>query len=236
MSNPNGDTPDQNKPQNAPGSGTDTPPKDGGSQPSGENENELERERARAATALKDKEAAEKRARDEKIARIRAEKELARLRGGSGSGDGSGDGSQTPSGNEDAEEEVIRANAEKQVFALIAGTQSYQELLAKDPTLKEVLLRNPLSLISDYIDAEDAADQVKKYLDSRVQAGSGSSSSSGAGDGGQTPPKDIKPPKDGGSGGATPKYTAEQIRNMSPEEWSKIPKEQRAKMMQGDFS
>lgn len=226
MENPNGDTPDQKKDQKPAGTGTDTPPASGSSpDPVEELKNQVTREQARAATALKDKEDADKRARNEKILRIRAEKAL------KAATSGSGDGNNPPAaGSEvnDLEEEQVRLEAEKGIFGLLAGTSAYNELLSKDPTLKEVLLTNPLSLIREYIDPEDAVDQIKKKLDDRVQSLSSSTPPSGDGK------KDVVPPKDGGvemKGSITPK----QATTMSPDEWAKLPKEQRLKMLQGEF-
>lgn len=233
---PKGDTPTPGaQPGETPPAGGDTPPQNGGSYtPPGDPKNELEREKARAATAQQRADDAEKRARDERIARIKAEKQLKALQGGAAD---DGQGNQPPaSGAEDAEGQIVKANAEKNVYALVASNQAYQQLVEKDPTLKEVLLRNPLSLISEYIDAEDAAEQVKKFLDSRLQASTDTSTS--------TPPtqpqqpKDVTPPGGGGTppGGTGSKYTADSIRSMSPADWAKIPKEERMKMMQGNFN
>ena len=198
--------------------------------------NEVARVSAIASTAQKTAEDAKKDARTERINRIKAEKELQRLKG-DGSGDG-GNGSQPPSGGSSAEEEIEKANAEKGIFALLAGDQSYRELLEKDVTLKDILIKNPLSLISEYIDSEDAVDQVKSYLDNRLQAIKGNTPP--APPAGGTPPAGGEPPKPGnpprGGDGSGLKYSADQIRNMSPDQWAKIPKEERQRMMQGEFN
>lgn len=231
MSNPNGDTPDQNKDQKPAGTGTDTPPNNGASpDPVEELKNQVEREKARAATALQEKDAAEKRARDEKIARIRAEKAL-KAAGGNAGGANGNDNPSGSSVNEDTEAEQVRLESEKGIFVLVASNPQYQELLGKDPTLKEVLLKNPLSLISEYIDSEDAVDQIKKYLETRLQATAPNPS---------TPPSDGKDKKDVPPPGSQKievkgSITPEQARSMSTAEWAKLPKEQRMKMLQGEF-
>jgi len=197
--------------------------------------NEVARVSAIASTAQKTAEDAKKDARTERINRIKAEKELNRLKGDGGSGDG-GNGSQALPGGSSAEEEIEKANAEKGIFALLAGDQSYRELLEKDVTLKDILIKNPLSLISEYIDSEDAVDQVKSYLDNRLQTIKGNTPPAppaGTPPAGGEPPKPGTPPKGGDSG---MKYSADQIRNMSPDQWAKIPKEERQRMMQGEFN
>lgn len=233
---PNGDTLDQNNQVNTPPAGSNTPPQNGESQPSSDLQNELERERSRAATALREKSDAEKRARDERVARLKAEKQLRALQGEGG--DEAGSNSSANFGS--SEEAMVRANAEKQIYALIASTSAYQQLLDKDSTLKDVILRNPLSLISEYIDAEDAAEQVQGYLDGRIQTNitTPPTPSSNAGSGDQQTPQNPPAPGAGNNatGKADDKYSAESIKQMSPEEWNKIPKDKRMKMLQGDFS
>lgn len=223
MEKPNGDTPDQNKKPETPGSGTDTPPNKGGSSSADEQKNEVERERARAATALKDKEDAENRARTERIARIKAEKALAALGGGAGSGDGGG--SAAPASTE---EQNVRNDAEKRVFALVASTPAYQDVFTKDQTLKDIVLRNPLALISEYIDAEDAVDQIKKYLDTRLTTVAPVKA--------PETPSTQNPPAPGAGGGKESQttYSAEAIRSMSPDQWMKIPQEIREKILRGE--
>jgi hypothetical protein len=193
--------------------------------------NEVAREKARAATALQ--ETAEKRTRDERILRINAEKKLKAL-GAGGKGDDA-----PPAGTVNAEEgeaEVERLNAEKGIANLLMMTPEYQALLQKDETLKEVLLSNPLSLISDYIDAEDAVDQIKKKLDKRIASSTGKPAVPPAdGDGKPAPkPGDVPPPSSETvemKGNITPDAAVK----MSPEEWSKLPAEQKQKLLLGEF-
>jgi uncharacterized phage infection (PIP) family protein YhgE len=53
---------------------------------------------------------------------------------------------------------------------LLIGNPQYQKLLEKDITLKTILIKNPLALISDWLDAEDAVTQVKDYLDKQLSS------------------------------------------------------------------
>ena len=234
MAEDNGDTLPPANPQNPPAAGDgNTPPE---KVPTLEElKNEVARVSAVAATAQKSAEDLKKDLRTERINRIKAEKERDLLKGG----DGSGDGNQSLPGGSSADEEITRANAEKGIFALLAGDQTYRELLEKDVTLKDILIKNPLSLISEYIDSEDAVDQVKSYLDNRLQTIKGSPLPPTPPAGG-TPPTGGEPPKPGnppsGGGNSAMKYSADQIRNMSPDDWAKIPKAERERMMQGEFS
>jgi hypothetical protein len=64
--------------------------------------------------------------------------------------------------------EIERLNAERGVANLLAFNPQFGALLEKDPTLRDILQRNPLALINQYIDAEDAVDQIKEILEGRL--------------------------------------------------------------------
>ena len=183
---------------------------------------QIEREKARAATALKDKDAAEVNARNEKIARINAERKLKAVAGGEG---------ETPAeaqGSMDHEEEIERLKAEKGVVNLLMLNPVYQDLIKKDQTLREVLQNNPLSLISEYIDADDAVDQIKKKLDAYKVTPT-------------TPEQPKETPKSGdvppvkGSVEMKGTITPEQAAKMSPQEWAKLPRETRQNILAGKY-
>lgn len=189
--------------------------------------NEVEREKARAATALKEKDAAEVNARNEKVARINAEKRLKALVGQGEGADATPPAGPINSGNEDALEQM---KAEKGIANLLFLTPEYQELLKGNQVLRDVLTSNPLSLIREYIDAEDAVDQVRKKLDAYRAAPA-------------TPPAgaQVEPPTPGAVppvGGSIPMkgtITPQQAAAMSPADWAKLPVETRTKIMQGEF-
>ena len=192
--------------------------------------NQVNRQTAIAATALQEKETAQKNLRNEKIARITAEKKLRELTGAGGDNPPA-PGKVNTEGNE---AEMERINAEKGIANLLMMSPEYQALLSKDETLKEIMLSNPLSLISEYIDAEDAVDQIKKRLDKKVSASNGD----------VTPPAgDGKPAIKAGDVPAPSSESIEMKGNVAPdaavkmpaEDWAKLPKEQRSKMLMGEF-
>ena len=230
MADQNGDTPLDEKDQKPAGGQSDTPPANGTPpDPIEELKNQVKREEARATTALQGQATAEKKARDERILRINAEKKLKAL-----SGAGGEEGKDKPAAPgtvnaDDSEAEMERLNAEKGIANLIMLTPDYQALLQKDPTLKEVLVNNPLSLISEYIDAEDAVDQIKKKLDSRISAGGAPAPKDGA-----PAPKDVPAPS-GDSVEMKGSVTPTAASKMSPQEWAKLPKAERQKMLSGEF-
>lgn len=233
MTEPIGDTlPPKDEGQTPAGSEGNTPPNGSSPDPIEELKNQVEREKARAATAQQAAETAQANLRNEKIKRINAERKLAEL-GSSDNGEGSNNTGTGAVKANDNEAEMERLNAEKGIANLIMLNPDYQGLLQKDATLKEVLLNNPLSLISEYIDAEDAVDQIKKKLDTRLATSSND---------GSTPPAPSQAPK----AGDVPPPSSDSIElkgnvspdaatKMSPAEWEKLPKEQRQKMLLGEF-
>lgn len=81
-----------------------------------------------------------------------------------------------PTDDPDAQPPVVEDNALQLNQAALAVTNAvayspeYQALLAEDPTLREIFQRNPLFYVKDFIDSEDAVDQVKEVLDARLEA------------------------------------------------------------------
>lgn len=226
---PNGDTPAPAEDPKAEGAGTDTPPKGSSPDPMEELNNQLDREKARAATALTEKDAAEKKARNEKILRIAAEKKLKALTG-AGGGDGGGDTPPDNSGTDSSSDaEIERVNAERGVSNLLLMNPQYQGLLNEDQTLKEVLVNNPLSLITEYIDAEDAVEQIKAKLDKRLAAKDEAANKKEEKKGGDVPPTGDNKQELKGD------LSADKIKNLSPSEWAKLPKETRDRYLKGEF-
>lgn len=227
-----GDNLPPNEPQKPAGTDGNTPPNGSSPDPMEELKNQVEREKARAATAQQEKEAADRKWRDEHKLRVNAEKRLKDLAGGDGAGAPAAGGAVTPDSNE---EEIERLNAEKGVANLIMLNPKYQELLQKDPTLREVISDNPLSLIREYIDADDAIDQIQKKLDKRLQDSSANP---------PAPAPGAQPPAAGKEGEVPPPSSTIQMKGsvtpdaavqMSAAEWEKLPKEQRLKMLSGEF-
>lgn len=106
---------------------------------------------------------ADKKARTEKIERIKIEKQLKRIQSGEVTIP-----PEVPEG-ETADEREIRLTARIGIQNLILENPEYQELLKQDVTLKEVLKNNPFALIGEYLDTEDAVEQIKEKLDDRVK-------------------------------------------------------------------
>lgn len=129
------------------------------------------------------------------------------------------------------EKKSIMDTAERKVLNLIAFEPKYQDVLSKDQTLKDIISRNPLALITEFIDAEDAVDQIKDMLDSRV------SQANSSGDGGskQQPQGEEKDPTPG-PGGETSKnvLTPEQAAKMSNAEYAKLSPEVRRRLKGGE--
>lgn len=64
----------------------------------------------------------------------------------------------------------VKQDARIKIQNIIIDSPKYQELIKGNNVLKEVLKNNPFALIGDYIDAEDASEQVKEKLDKLVSA------------------------------------------------------------------
>lgn len=106
---------------------------------------------------------ADRKARQEVIEKRKVEAELRRIQAG-----------EEPVVPQIGEEISGTAIAQKVlVKGLVAETilrnKNYQKVLEQDPTLQEVLLANPLAIVEDAIDAEDALNQIKEKLDLRVE-------------------------------------------------------------------
>ena len=104
----------------------------------------------------------DRKARQESVERKKVEAELRRIQKGEG-----------PIIPEVGEEISGTAISQKiLVKGLVAETilrnKDYQTILEQDPTLQEVLLTNPLAIVEDAYDAEDALNQIKEKLDLRV--------------------------------------------------------------------
>ncbi|MCK5643499.1 MAG: hypothetical protein KAJ19_21995, partial [Gammaproteobacteria bacterium] len=67
-----------------------------------------------------------------------------------------------------ASDAEIHLKAKNLVQGLIIENADYQKLINSNYTLKEVLKNNPLALIGEYYDVEDAVDQIKEKLDKDV--------------------------------------------------------------------
>lgn len=218
---PQADTLDEAKKAETPAASTNTPANGTSPAPS-DLENELERERARASTAQRERDEAVREARD-----ARRKLKIA-LQQPSGSDDDNKD--DKGRGGNTAEAEVVQARAERRVMGMVIGDAKYQDLLAGDPTLRDLMLRNPLSFIGEFIDEDDAVEQVQDYLDKRLAAKAPAPVQK------KEETKDVPKPGAAPAAGGTMRYTPEQLKNMSPDEYARIPKEERMKMMKGELS
>lgn len=128
------------------------------------------------------------------------------------------------------EKKSIMDTAERKVLNLIAFEPKYQDVLSKDQTLKDIISRNPLALITEFIDAEDAVEQIKEMLDGRV------SQAAPSGDGGSKPnPQEGGDPTPGPGGESSKNVlTPEQAAKMSNAEYAKLSPEVRRKLKEGE--
>ena len=64
------------------------------------------------------------------------------------------------------------ATVKSQVASAIISSPKYAPLLQKNPTLAKVLAKNPLDILDrdEFIDEQDATNQVLDYLDGEIQA------------------------------------------------------------------
>ncbi|MHA1482073.1 MAG: hypothetical protein ACTSQA_01380 [Candidatus Heimdallarchaeaceae archaeon] len=111
---------------------------------------------------------ADKKARIEKVTRLRIEEKLKKIRSGEIEVDDLSGEANT--GNVPVTDVNTALEIKAGIQGIIIDNPSYQEVLKKDQTLKQVLLRNPLALIEDCLDAEDAVEQIKDLFDTKVSA------------------------------------------------------------------
>ena len=118
--------------------------------------NELARKEAVAKTA-------QKQARIEKVEKKRLKERLRQIR--------DGEIEVPPDDLEGATsiDKESRLEAKMGVQNLLLENPEYYKLLEQDPTLKTIIRKNPLALIEDYLDAEDAVEQIKEVLEDRVE-------------------------------------------------------------------
>jgi len=107
---------------------------------------------------------ADRKARVERVSREKLEKTLAKIRSGEVSVN-----DEVPEGESTVERET-RLEAKVKIQELFLDNTEYQEILKNDVTLKDVIKNNPFALIGNYLDAQDAADQIREKLDERVSS------------------------------------------------------------------
>lgn len=135
----------------------------------------------------------------------------------------------------DEEKTQISNQAEKGILSKVATNSKYREVLDNDPTLKDIISRNPLALIDNYIDAEDAVEQVLEVLDERAEQASNTAQEKSDSDGeGEQPSKKNIKSKGGGGGGSERTLTPEQASELSTKEYGQLPKEVRKQLMAGE--
>lgn len=103
---------------------------------------------------------ADKKAKEERRARLKLERELKKIQ----RGEVPSDEPSIPAADEDVSKVLVRGR----VAELLLRNEKYQKVLEKDPTLKEVLLTNPLALVEDYYDVEDAIEQIQEKIEKRL--------------------------------------------------------------------
>ena len=129
---------------------------------------EVEQLKGEAENAKTLQSQADKKARVEKVSRLKIEEKLKKIR--SGEMDVSDIDKAVDTQNISATDRNIALEIKAGVQGIIIDSPQYQEVLKKNQTLKQVLLKNPLALIDDCIDAEDAVEQVKDLLDKAVDS------------------------------------------------------------------
>lgn len=159
-----------------------------------------------------------------------------RAKGGAENGDGqTADPAPVDLEYTDTEKQQIMGQAEKGVLQLLVGNDQYREVLNNDPTLKDIISKNPLALITEYIDAEDAVEQIKEMLDGRVassdtQDGKGANNEQGDG---QSPSETKDVQTRGQTQGSGNTLTPEQAAALPMEQYEKIPENLRAQLREG---
>lgn len=131
------------------------------SQKEAELQAELERLRKEVEHARNMQSIADKKAKEERRMRLKLEKELKRIQGGEVGGE---EESTSFANDQEVNKEVVIGKVAK----LLLGNPEYQKVLDLDPTLKEVLLTNPLALVEEAYDVEDAVDQIKEKIERRL--------------------------------------------------------------------
>lgn len=63
---------------------------------------------------------------------------------------------------------LTQEKAKRMIAETIAYNSNYWELVNKDETLRHILKTNPLSLVNEYYDAEDAVIQIEDFLAKRI--------------------------------------------------------------------
>lgn len=105
---------------------------------------------------------ADRKAKREAQARKRLE---ARFRGNANTSSSNESEDDTSSSDND---EVGKARMESEILRTVYSNADYRKVLDADPTLKKIIESNPLALIKNPLDAEDAAMQIQNLLDERV--------------------------------------------------------------------
>ena len=123
----------------------------------------LEREAVQARTLQAQ---ADRRAQRAIAARKRAERLALRGESASEQDDDTQNNSQVPTSNV----EVERAKAERSMVQKAYSDPKYRAVIDSDPTLKRLLETNPLALVNNPVDSEDAVFQLEDLLDERVSA------------------------------------------------------------------
>ncbi|RLJ01993.1 MAG: hypothetical protein DRP11_03590 [Candidatus Aenigmatarchaeota archaeon] len=121
---------------------------------------EIERLRKEIEHARNMQSIADKKAREERKARLKLEKELKKIREGRVS-------EEEPLSTE-PEEAVNKAIVKGRIAELLLRNPNYQKVVDQDPTLKEVLLTNPMALVEEAVDVEDAVEQIQEKIEKRL--------------------------------------------------------------------
>lgn len=136
-------------------------------------------------------------------------------------------------GRKVAETQAFESNEVSEVKRIITSkvltTADYQKLTQGNPELARILTKNPLDLldVNEFVDVDDAVNQVLDYLDDRVKAsGSGSGQPSPA-----TPPPPATPPapQPGGGANPSPEALATDEKAKQEKEFEKLPPMERIK-------
>jgi len=105
---------------------------------------------------------ADRKARQERLARKRLQQKIQ-----SGAGEPSSE-SEEDNPPDNTFQEVEKAKFEGQALRLAYSNEEYRKVLEADSTLRRIVESNPLALVKNPIDAEDAVMQLQELLDTRA--------------------------------------------------------------------
>ena len=124
---------------------------------------ELDQTKADLAQARRLQAQADRRAERERVRRIRAEK-----RAGVSPSPEPDDDNSPDNGSSEPNLAVEREKAQRLMYQKAYSDPKFRSVVESDPTLKHLIETNPLALVKDPVDAEDAVFQLEDLLQERI--------------------------------------------------------------------